>query len=40
MPAWNLRPEVTVSDTFPLAEDHAAYQLADSDHSGKIGLVP
>jgi threonine dehydrogenase-like Zn-dependent dehydrogenase len=37
---WNLHPEVIVSDTFPLAEADAAYQLADAGRSGKIALVP
>jgi hypothetical protein len=39
MPAWNF-PGGHRLDTFPLAEDHAAYQLADADHPGKISLVP
>jgi hypothetical protein len=40
LPAWNLHPEVIVTDTFPIAEADAAYQLADSGQSGKIALVP
>ena len=40
LPVWNLHPEVVVSDTFPLAEADAAYQLADLGRSGKIALVP
>ena len=40
LPYWNLHPEVIVSDTFPLAEAGAAYQLADAGRSGKIALVP
>lgn len=40
LPYWNLHPEVIVSDTFPLAEAAAAYQLADAGRSGKIALVP
>lgn len=40
LPVWNLHPEVIVSDTFPLAEADAAYQLADAGRSGKIALVP
>ena len=40
LPVWNLHPEVTVSDTFPIAEADAAYRLADAGRSGKIALVP
>jgi threonine dehydrogenase-like Zn-dependent dehydrogenase len=40
LPAWNLHPEVIVSDTFPIADAAAAYQLADAGRSGKIALVP
>jgi threonine dehydrogenase-like Zn-dependent dehydrogenase len=40
LPVWNLHPEVIVSDTFPIAEAEAAYQLADAGRSGKIALVP
>ena len=40
LPAWNLHPEIIVSDTFPLAEADAAYQLANTGRSGKIALVP
>ncbi len=40
LPAWNLHPEVVVSDTFPIADASAAYQLADAGRSGKIALVP
>ena len=40
LPYWNLHPEVIVSDTFPLADADAAYQLADAGRSGKIALVP
>ena len=40
LPYWNLHPEVIVSDTFPIAEADAAYQLADAGRSGKIALVP
>ena len=40
LPYWNLHPEVIVSDTFPIAEASAAYQLADAGRSGKIALVP
>ena len=40
LPAWNLHPEIIVSDTFPIAEADAAYQLADAGRSGKIALVP
>jgi threonine dehydrogenase-like Zn-dependent dehydrogenase len=40
LPVWNLHPEVIVSDTFPISEADAAYQLADAGRSGKIALVP
>jgi threonine dehydrogenase-like Zn-dependent dehydrogenase len=40
LPVWNLHPEIIVSDTFPIAEAGAAYQLADTGRSGKIALVP
>jgi threonine dehydrogenase-like Zn-dependent dehydrogenase len=40
LPVWNLHPEIIVTDTFPIAEADAAYQLADAGHSGKIALVP
>jgi threonine dehydrogenase-like Zn-dependent dehydrogenase len=40
LPAWNLHPEVIVSDTFPIAEADKAYELADAGRSGKIALVP
>jgi threonine dehydrogenase-like Zn-dependent dehydrogenase len=40
LPAWKLHPEVIVSDTFPIAQAEAAYQLADAGQSGKIALVP
>ncbi len=40
LPVWDLHPEIVVSDTFPLAEAAAAYQLADAGRSGKIALVP
>jgi threonine dehydrogenase-like Zn-dependent dehydrogenase len=40
LPVWNLHPEVIVSDTFPLADAGAAYQLADAGRSGKVALVP
>jgi threonine dehydrogenase-like Zn-dependent dehydrogenase len=38
--AWNLHPEVIVSDTFGIDEADAAYRLADEGRSGKIALVP
>ena len=40
LPYWNLHPEVIVSDTLPLADAAAAYELADAGRSGKIALVP
>jgi threonine dehydrogenase-like Zn-dependent dehydrogenase len=40
LPYWGLHPEIIVSDTFPLADASAAYQLADAGRSGKIALVP
>jgi threonine dehydrogenase-like Zn-dependent dehydrogenase len=40
LPAWNLHPEVIVSDTFGIDEADAAYRLADQGRSGKIALVP
>ena len=40
LPAWDLHPEVVVSDTFPIADADAAYRLADAGRSGKIALVP
>lgn len=40
LPYWNLHPEVIVSDTFPITEADAAYQLADAGRSGKIALTP
>jgi threonine dehydrogenase-like Zn-dependent dehydrogenase len=38
--AWNLHPEIIVSDTFSIAAADAAYRLADAGRSGKIALVP
>jgi hypothetical protein len=40
LPVWNLHAEVVVSDTFPIADAAAAYQLADAGRSGKIALIP
>jgi threonine dehydrogenase-like Zn-dependent dehydrogenase len=40
LPAGQLHSEVTVSDTFPLADADAAYRLADAGRSGKIALIP
>jgi threonine dehydrogenase-like Zn-dependent dehydrogenase len=36
---WELHPSVVVTNTFPLAEADAAYVLADSGISGKVGIV-
>jgi threonine dehydrogenase-like Zn-dependent dehydrogenase len=36
---WQLHPSMIVTDTFPLAEAPAAYALADSGVSGKVGIV-
>jgi threonine dehydrogenase-like Zn-dependent dehydrogenase len=36
---WNLRPDVTVTDTFALAEAGAAYKLADAGTAGKVAIV-
>jgi threonine dehydrogenase-like Zn-dependent dehydrogenase len=38
--AWNLHPEIVVTDTFPIADAAAAYQLADAGRAGKVALVP
>jgi threonine dehydrogenase-like Zn-dependent dehydrogenase len=36
---WNLRPDVTVTDTFALADAGAAYKLADAGKAGKVAIV-
>jgi threonine dehydrogenase-like Zn-dependent dehydrogenase len=36
---WGLRPELTVTDRFPLADAAAAYALADEGRCGKVALV-
>jgi threonine dehydrogenase-like Zn-dependent dehydrogenase len=36
---WDLHPEATVTDRFPLEDAEQAYALADSGISGKVGLV-
>jgi len=36
---WDLRPDVTVTDRFALADAGAAYQLADSGTVGKVAIV-
>jgi len=36
---WNLRPEVTVTDRFALADAGAAYRLADAGTAGKVAIV-
>jgi threonine dehydrogenase-like Zn-dependent dehydrogenase len=37
---WNLRPEVTVTDTFPLDQAAEAYRLADAGSAGKVVITP
>jgi threonine dehydrogenase-like Zn-dependent dehydrogenase len=36
---WNLKPEITVTDRFPLQEAARAYSVADKGQSGKVCLV-
>ena len=36
---WGLRPEVTVTHRFPLAEAAEAYRVADEGQSGKVCIV-
>ena len=36
---WDLHPEITVTDRFPLAEAAAAYRVADAGTGGKVALV-
>lgn len=36
---WNLRPDVTVTDTFPLSGASEAYRLADAGRAGKVAIV-
>ncbi|WP_347350541.1 zinc-binding dehydrogenase [Intrasporangium sp.] len=36
---WQLHPEVTVTDRFPLAEAAAAYRLADAGQAGKVCIT-
>jgi threonine dehydrogenase-like Zn-dependent dehydrogenase len=36
---WDLRPDVTVTDRFALADAGKAYQLADSGTAGKVAIV-
>jgi threonine dehydrogenase-like Zn-dependent dehydrogenase len=36
---WKLRPDVTVTDRFALADAGAAYQLADAGIAGKVAIV-
>jgi threonine dehydrogenase-like Zn-dependent dehydrogenase len=36
---WNLRPDVTVTDRFALADAGAAYKLADAGTAGKVAIV-
>jgi threonine dehydrogenase-like Zn-dependent dehydrogenase len=39
LPVWGLRPEVVVSDRFPLDRAAEAYRLADAGQSGKVAIV-
>jgi threonine dehydrogenase-like Zn-dependent dehydrogenase len=36
---WGLRPDITVTDRFALADAAAAYQLADSGTAGKVAII-
>jgi threonine dehydrogenase-like Zn-dependent dehydrogenase len=36
---WKLRPDVTVTERFALADAGAAYELADAGTSGKVAIV-
>jgi threonine dehydrogenase-like Zn-dependent dehydrogenase len=36
---WHLRPDVTVTDTFPLGGAGQAYELADAGTAGKVAIV-
>ncbi len=36
---WDLHPEVTVTDTYPLEEAAEAYRVADAGRGGKVGIV-
>jgi threonine dehydrogenase-like Zn-dependent dehydrogenase len=36
---WELHPDITVTDTFSLAEASAAYHLADTGTRGKVAVV-
>jgi threonine dehydrogenase-like Zn-dependent dehydrogenase len=36
---WDLRPDVTVTDRFTLADADKAYKLADSGTAGKVAIV-
>jgi threonine dehydrogenase-like Zn-dependent dehydrogenase len=36
---WKLRPEVTVTDRFPLSDAGEAYRLADAGTAGKVAIV-
>ncbi len=36
---WKLHPEVMVTHTFPLDQARQAYELFDSDHTGKVAIV-
>lgn len=36
---WDVHPELTVTDSFPLAHAAQAYRVADEGRRGKVGLV-
>jgi threonine dehydrogenase-like Zn-dependent dehydrogenase len=36
---WDVHPELTVTDSFPLAHAAEAYRVADEGRRGKVGLV-
>ncbi|MDQ4089838.1 MAG: alcohol dehydrogenase, partial [Actinomycetota bacterium] len=37
---WDLHPDRTVTDRFPLEEAAAAYATADSGSGGKVAILP
>jgi threonine dehydrogenase-like Zn-dependent dehydrogenase len=36
---WDLHPQITVSDTFSLADAEGAYRRADTDAAGKVAIT-
>jgi hypothetical protein len=36
---WDVHPELTVTDSFPLTQAAEAYRVADDGRRGKVGLV-